>query len=55
MKRAEGLLIKLIIIQFIFLAVAQTALDRKEWSIYMNKTYHYEGVSGKGGKELYKQ
>ncbi len=55
MKRAEGILIKLIIIQIIFLAASQAALAREEWSVYMNKTFHYEGVSGNGGKVLYKE
>ncbi|WP_162595925.1 YpfB family protein [Bacillus sp. CGMCC 1.16541] len=45
MKRIEGLLIKLAIIQFIFLFIAQCILLASDHSTYFSKVIQYEGVA----------
>jgi hypothetical protein len=44
MKRFESFLIKLVIIQFIFLIIAQWFILYTPLSPYLGKVYEYEGV-----------
>ena len=44
MKRFESFLIKLVIIQFIFLIIAQWFILYTPLSRYLGKVYEYEGV-----------
>ncbi|WP_285756002.1 YpfB family protein [Parageobacillus sp. G301] len=45
MKRAESILLKLVIIQFVFLIIAQWLILYTPLSPYLEKIYEYEGVS----------
>ncbi|BDG36585.1 YpfB family protein [Parageobacillus sp. VR-IP] len=45
MKRFESLLWKLVIIQFIFLIIAQWLILYTPLHLYLGKVYEYEGVS----------
>lgn len=44
MRSVERLLIKLVVIQFAFLLIAQTLLTQDSVRIYLSKTLYYEGV-----------
>ncbi|MBF0709028.1 MULTISPECIES: DUF5359 family protein [Bacillales] len=44
MARMEQLLIKLIVIQFVFLIISQVLLTQEEFRIYLSKAIYYEGV-----------
>ncbi|MCA0172106.1 YpfB family protein [Bacillus sp. RAR_GA_16] len=44
MARVEKLLIKLIVIHFLFLIASQVLLTREEYRIYLSKAIYYEGV-----------
>lgn len=44
LKRIEAVLIKLVIVQFIFLLLAQMLLSKKELSPYLSRTIFSEGV-----------
>ncbi|WP_270179077.1 DUF5359 family protein [Alkalihalobacillus sp. CinArs1] len=44
MGKVERLLIKLVVIQFAFLLIAQTLLTHEPFRIYLSKTLYYEGV-----------
>lgn len=46
MKRLEGILLKLAIIQFIFLLIAQFLLLQSGLTPYISKIQDYEGVNG---------
>lgn len=46
MKRLEGILVKLAIIQFIFLLIAQLLLLQSGLTPYISKIQDYEGVNG---------
>lgn len=46
MKRFEGILLKLAIIQFIFLLIAQLLLLQSGLTPYISKIQDYEGVNG---------
>ncbi|QPA33009.1 YpfB family protein [Thermaerobacillus caldiproteolyticus] len=45
MKRIEQLLLKVVVIQFIFLFIAQCLLLYTPLAPYLGKVYEYEGVS----------
>jgi len=45
MKRIEQILLKLVIIQFLFLLVAQSILLFSDYSSYFSKVIQYEGVT----------
>ncbi|WP_374718862.1 YpfB family protein [Parageobacillus toebii] len=45
MKRVESILLKLVIIQFVFLIIAQWLILYTPLSPYLGKIYEYEGVS----------
>jgi hypothetical protein len=45
MKRLERILLKLAVIQFIFLLIAQFMLLYTSFAPYLGKIYDYEGVS----------
>ncbi|MCM3003936.1 YpfB family protein [Priestia koreensis] len=45
MKRVEQILLKLVIIQFLFLLVAQSILLFSDYSSYFSKVIQYEGVT----------
>lgn len=45
MKRFEGILVKFVIIQFIFLIVAQLVMMNGQVSPYLSKVIQYEGVT----------
>lgn len=45
MKRVEQILLKLVIIQFLFLLVAQSILLFSNYSSYFSKVIQYEGVT----------
>ncbi|MBM6619886.1 YpfB family protein [Bacillus suaedaesalsae] len=45
MKRFESILVKLVIIQFIFLIVAQFVMMNGQVSPYLSKVIQYEGVT----------
>lgn len=44
MAKVEKLIIKLIMIQFIFLLISQVLLTQDEFRIYLSKALYYEGV-----------
>ncbi|WP_181535707.1 YpfB family protein [[Anoxybacillus] calidus] len=44
-KRIERILLKLVVIQFIFLLIAQFMILYTPFSPYLGKIYEYEGVS----------
>ncbi|WP_377888773.1 DUF5359 family protein [Alkalihalobacillus sp. R86527] len=44
MRNVERLLIKLVVIQFAFLLIAQALLTQDSFRIYLSKTLYYEGV-----------
>ncbi|QOR65290.1 YpfB family protein [Cytobacillus suaedae] len=46
MKRFEGILFKLAVIQFIFLIIAQLLLLQSGLTPYISKIQDYEGVNG---------
>ena len=46
MKRLEGILLKLAIVQFIFLIIAQILLMQSELTPYLTKIQDYEGING---------
>lgn len=43
-KRFEGIIIKLIIIQFICMIIAQWILQNENLAMHFNKSIYYEGV-----------
>jgi hypothetical protein len=43
-KRAEDIIIKLIIIQLICMIIAQLIIQNEELSVHFNKSIYYEGV-----------
>ncbi|BDG46716.1 hypothetical protein PspKH34_12770 [Parageobacillus sp. KH3-4] len=45
MKRMESILLKLVVIQFIFLIIAQALILYTPLSPYFGKIYEYEGIS----------
>ncbi|MBD1378633.1 YpfB family protein [Metabacillus arenae] len=45
MKRFEGILIKLAIIQFVLLFIAQFLMNQEEIQPYISKVVQYEGVN----------
>ncbi|MCJ7990662.1 YpfB family protein [Priestia megaterium] len=45
MNRIERILIKLVVIQFVFLIIAQCILLSSNHSTYFSKVIQYEGVS----------
>ncbi|WP_162144530.1 DUF5359 family protein [Ectobacillus panaciterrae] len=45
MKRTEEILIKLIVMQFIFLLLAQALLTQEPVARYLSKVVYYEGVT----------
>lgn len=45
MRRFEGILVKFVIIQFIFLIVAQLVMMNGQVSPYLSKVIQYEGVT----------
>ncbi|GAJ43307.1 YpfB family protein [Parageobacillus thermoglucosidasius] len=45
MKRMEAILLKLVIIQLVFLIIAQSLLLYTPLSFYLGKIYEYEGIS----------
>ncbi|WP_310877800.1 YpfB family protein [Priestia megaterium] len=45
MNRIERILIKLVVIQFVFLIIAQCILLSSSHSTYFSKVIQYEGVS----------
>jgi hypothetical protein len=45
MKRTERILIKLIIMQFIFLLLSQALLTQETAARYLSKVVYYEGVT----------
>jgi hypothetical protein len=44
LKRVEGIIIKLIIIQFLCLLIAQWILQNEELATHFNKSIYFEGV-----------
>jgi hypothetical protein len=47
-KRIERILLKLVVIQFIFLLIVQFIILYTPFSPYLGKIYDYEGVSKNG-------
>ncbi|WP_027408603.1 YpfB family protein [Anoxybacteroides tepidamans] len=45
MKRIERILLKIVIVQFLFLLLAQCLLLYTPLAPYVNKVYEYEGVT----------
>jgi hypothetical protein len=45
MQRVERIIIKLAIIQFIFLLLSQALLTKQEIAQYLSKVVYYEGVT----------
>jgi hypothetical protein len=43
-KRVETIIIKLVIIQLLFMLVAQWILQNDEWAVHFNQSIYYEGV-----------
>jgi hypothetical protein len=44
LTRIEHLIIKLTVIQFVFLIIAQWLVQQNDWAVHLNKTFYYEGV-----------
>lgn len=44
LKKVESLLLKLVVVQFLFLLVSQILLYKKELSPFLSKTIYSEGV-----------
>ncbi|WP_257347731.1 YpfB family protein [Pseudalkalibacillus decolorationis] len=44
MKKVERIWIKVVIVQGVFLLVAQWVITHKDWAFYLNRVYEYEGI-----------
>lgn len=53
MQRLERILVKMIVIQFIFLLGAQWLISNDGWAYHLNRVHKYEGImNGERGETI---